>query len=227
MEPITVLVLDPMLLVAQGIAGLLASQPAFKVVGSACTVAKASDLVEHYRPHLVLTETRLADGDATQLIEAVKKLSPHSRVIILTSSTQDADIMRVLRCGAQGYLLKAASLDQIARDLRLAARGEPVLAGAAAMAVLLNMAQGNAQTSAMTPREQEVLALLAGGLSNRDLAQALQLKESTVKRHVGAILEKLGLNNRAEAAAFAVSQGLAVPRGVRQGWLEHGIPAQS
>lgn len=223
MEPVTVLVLDPMLLVAQGIAGLLSAQPAFKVVGSACTIAKAVDLVEHYKPHLVLTETRLADGDATTLIESVKRLSPRSRVIALSSSTQDADIMRVLRSGAQGYLLKAAGLEQIAHDLRLAARGEPVLAGTAAMAVLLNMAQGNAQTSAMTPREQEVLALLAGGLSNRDLAQRLQLKESTVKRHVGSILEKLGLNNRAEAAAFAVSQGLAVPRGIRQGWLEHSL----
>lgn len=218
MEPITLLVLDPMPIVAWGIANLLASKPWFKVVGVAGSVGKALDLAKHLHPRLVLTEVRLSDGDAARLISGMQEASPASRVVVLTTSSDEADVLRLLRAGAHGYLLKAGDPDGIVRDLRQVARGEPVVAGAAAMTALLSMTQLRSAALPMTPREMEVLTLLAGGLSNRDMAQRLQLTEHTVKRHVHSILDKLGLNNRAEAAAFAVAQGLADPPAARVGW---------
>ncbi|MGE5590330.1 MAG: LuxR C-terminal-related transcriptional regulator [Bacillota bacterium] len=218
MEPIRLLVLDPLPIVARGIASLFSSEPDLTVVGSASSLGKGLELAAEHAPDIVMTELHLVDGHAVDLIQALRERRARCKAVVLTCSCEQADVLRMLRAGADGYLLKAVEPQRIVKDLRLIAAGEPVVAGAAAMMALQRVAELKAEALPITPREAEVLALLATGLSNRDMARRLDLTEHTVKRHVHAILEKLGLSNRAEAAAFAVAHGLADGPAARVDW---------
>jgi len=217
-EPIRLLVLDPLPIVARGIASLFASEPDLTVVGSASSIGKALALAAEHDPDIVMTEINLADGHAVDLIQALRDRKARCKVVALTSSCEQADVLRMLRAGADGYLLKAVEPHRILTDLRQVASGEAVVAGAAAMIALQRVAELKEEALPMTPRETEVLTLLAGGLSNRAMARRLELTEHTVKRHVHSILEKLGLRNRAEAAAFAVAHGLSDGPEARVDW---------
>lgn len=210
-------------IVAWGVANLLASKPWFKVIGVAGSISKGLEAVRHHHPRLIVTELRLSDGDAADLLNRLQDLAPDSRVAVLTASSDEADVLRLLRAGAHGYLLKAAEPDNIIGDLRQVAQGETVIAGAAAMTALISLTQPRGSAVPMTPREMEVLTLVAGGLSNRDVAQRLNLTEHTVKRHMHSIFDKLGLSNRAEAAAFAVAHGLADPPASRSNWSRRDL----
>lgn len=218
MEPIRLLVLDPFPIVARGIASLFASEPDLTVVGSASSLGNGLELAAQHAPDIVMTEIHLTDGHAVDLIQALRERRSRCKTVVLTSSCEQGDVLRMLRAGAAGYLLKAVEPQRIVKDLRQIAAGEPVVAGAAAMIALQRVAELKAEALPTTSRETEVLALLATGLSNRAMARRLDLTEHTVKRHVHAILEKLGLSNRAEAAAFAVAHGLADGPAGRTDW---------
>ena len=202
---IRVLVVDDHPIVRSGIVGLLASAPDIEVVGEAADGRAALDAALALDPQIVLMDLRMPelDGDAaTALILASR---PHIRVIVLTTYESDASILTAIEAGASGYLLKAAPQEEILAGIRSVARGEVALAPSIAA-----MLVGRVKTPAVTlsPRETEVLGLVAQGLSNPAIAKRLFLGEATVKTHLLHAFEKLQVSDRTRAVTKAMELGL-------------------
>jgi DNA-binding NarL/FixJ family response regulator len=202
---IRVLVVDDHPIVRSGIVGLLASAPDIEVVGEAADGRAALDAALALDPQIVLMDLRMPelDGDAaTALILASR---PHIRVIVLTTYESDASILTAIEAGASGYLLKAAPQEEILAGIRSVARGEVALAPSIAA-----MLVGRVKTPAVTlsPRETEVLGLVAQGLSNPAIARRLFLGEATVKTHLLHAFEKLQVGDRTRAVTKAMELGL-------------------
>jgi DNA-binding NarL/FixJ family response regulator len=200
---IRVLLVDDHPVVRSGLAGLLASEPDIEVVGEAGDGETGVGLALDLRPDLVLMDLRmpLLDGaDATARITA----AGGPRVLVLTTYDTDGDILRAVEAGATGYLLKDAPREQLVAAVRAAARGETVLAPPLA-AKLMRSVRGGDQ---LTPRETEVLELVAHGLSNGEIARELFIGEATVKSHLLRVFDKLGVSDRTAAVTVAMQRGV-------------------
>jgi DNA-binding NarL/FixJ family response regulator len=216
---VRILVVDDQEAVRAGFAMLLATQPDFQVVASAADGAEAVQACRRHRPDVVLMDVRMPvmDGiEATRRILAASGARP--RVLVLTTFDLDEHVYDALGAGASGFLLKAVTADRLFDAVRVVAAGEALLAPAITRRLITEFARLRprapgrpAALETLTPRETEVLRLVAEGLSNTEIARRLVVSEETVKTHVRRVLAKLGLRDRTQAVVAAYESGLVVP----------------
>ncbi len=204
---IRIVVVDDHPVVREGLVASLEDDPEFQVVGAAGSAEDALPLVAAQRPDLVLLDLELPGISGLEAIPAFAAASPASRILILTAYDTDERVLGAIRAGARGYLLKGASLDEIARAIRAVHGGESYLEPRIATKVLSQLGP-RTRPAALSARERDVLRRVAGGRSNKQIAHALGITERTVKFHVTSILNKLGADNRAQAVALAAQRGL-------------------
>jgi two-component system, NarL family, response regulator LiaR len=205
---IRVLIADDHAVVRQGLRTFLELQEDIEVVGEAADGQAAIDAAVRHVPDVVLLDLAMPDRDG---LGALPRLRELARVIVLTSFGEDDRLFAALRGGAVGFLLKDTEPAELVRAIRAAHAGQSPLSPAVAARVIDQLAQAGRPRAidALTPREREVLRLLADGLSNKRIARELGVAEKTVKTHVGHVLAKLDLTDRTQAALYAVREGLA------------------
>ncbi|WP_169064146.1 response regulator transcription factor [Geodermatophilus dictyosporus] len=210
---VRVLVVDDHPVVRGGLVGWLAAQPDLDVVGEAGDGQEALALVAATAPDVVLMDLRMPRMDGVTATERLTAAHPGVRVLVLTTYDTDADILRAVAAGATGYLLKDAPLPQLADAVRAAARGETVLAPPVAARLVSRMRAPAPEEP--TPRELEVLAGVARGLTNAEIGRELFIGEATVKTHLLRVFAKLGVDDRTRAVMVAVERGLLPGPGSR------------
>lgn len=204
--PIRVFVVDDHPVVRHGLSAILRYEPGIEVLGEAADGAEALRLILELRPDVVLLDLRLPLLSGVEVMRQVRARQPLVRFLVLTTYDTDEYIGPALAAGAQGYLLKDATPDELARAVRATAQGGAALEPAVAARLLERFAEGEREE--LSAREQEVLRLLVAGSSNKAIAAQLGLSENTVKTHLSHIFDKLGVQSRAEAVAVALQRGL-------------------
>lgn len=215
MEKIRVLIAEDEGILRNALGELLAREPDLQIVASCPDGREALIDALAHRPHVVLTDLRMPKMDGTDLIRQLKEKLPETAAVVLTAFDDDDTLFAALKAGALGYVLKDASLGQIVQAIRAARSGEGFLSPGLVVRVIKEftrvdqMARGQRKLFAqLTRREREVLELLASGLRNKEIAVRLNLSEKTVRNHMSAILGKLHVNDRTEAALIAARHGL-------------------
>lgn len=204
---VRIVIADDHPVVRSGLAAMFAAEPGFEVVGKAATGEEAVSLTEErLRPDVVLMDLRMPTMDGVRATEKIAASCPATRVVVLTTYDTDADVLRAIEAGAVGYLLKDAAEKDLFAAVHAAAEGEPFLAPAA-MSRLMERTR-RAPDEALSGREIEVLALVAKGASNREVAGELWLSEATVKSHLIRIYGKLGVDDRTAAVTVALERGI-------------------
>jgi DNA-binding NarL/FixJ family response regulator len=204
---ITVLLADDHPVVRQGLSVLLSVHEDMSVVGEAADGTDTLELAARLRPDVLLLDLKLPGVDGFGVLGQLAERSPATRALVLTSVVDPAQVTLALRAGAAGFLYKDVDPDALVRAIRSVHDGHTVLAHeAAAVLAVRHGGQDGRGLDALTGREREVLSLLAGGRSNREIARTLGVSEKTVKTHVSAILAKLGVADRTQAAVLAVRQ---------------------
>ncbi|TQS46725.1 response regulator [Cryptosporangium phraense] len=217
MSTIRVLVVDDQRLVREGVASLLALEDGIAVVGTAADGREAVAEAVARQPDVVLMDVRMPSADGLEAAAAVRRRAPNCKILMLTTFDDEEYVVRALRAGASGYLLKDLPAAELARAVRMAHAGVDQF-DPAATARLLNALEARggagvvpgarAGSAGLTSREVDVLRLLARGATNREIATALVVSEGTVKNHVSAILGRLGVRDRTQAALYARDHGL-------------------
>jgi DNA-binding NarL/FixJ family response regulator len=211
-----VLLADDYALFRAGIASLLQAW-GLEVVGEAANGLEALELTRRFRPDLVLMDIGMPNCNGLEATRLIKAELPETRIVMVTVSDDDEHLFEAVKSGAEGYLLKDMSADELERTLEAIATGEPALSRGLAAKILDEFARlsqegpAKAPEDALTPRERDVLQLVAEGAKNREIAAALFVSENTVNFHMKNILRKLHVKNRAQAAAYAVLRGVAEP----------------
>jgi DNA-binding NarL/FixJ family response regulator len=214
-EPIRVIVVDDQELFRRGLIMLLSVEDGIDVVGEASDGVAATELAATAVPDVVLMDVRMPKRSGIEACITIKDAAPSAKILMLTVSEEEADLYEAVKNGASGYLLKDASIDEVAQAVALVADGQSLISPSMATKLLDEFKQmsviGRRQDVAaprLTDRELEVLRLVARGLNNRDIAKDLFISENTVKNHVRNILEKLQLHSRMEAVMYAVREKL-------------------
>jgi DNA-binding NarL/FixJ family response regulator len=214
-EPIRVIVVDDQELFRRGLIMLLSVEDGIDVVGEASDGVAATELAATAVPDVVLMDVRMPKRSGIEACITIKDAAPSAKILMLTVSEEEADLYEAVKNGASGYLLKDASIDEVAQAVALVADGQSLISPSMATKLLDEFKQmsviGRRQDVAaprLTERELEVLRLVARGLNNRDIAKELFISENTVKNHVRNILEKLQLHSRMEAVMYAVREKL-------------------
>lgn len=202
-----VLITDDHGVVRQGLRMFLSLDPEFEVVGEAENGREALEMARNLKPDVVLMDLLMPVMDGISATQAIRAELPDVEVVALTSVLEDASVTGAVRAGAIGYLLKDTDSDELSRAIKAAAEGRVHLAPEAA-ARLMREVRAPENPEALTDRETEVLKLLARGKANKQVAGELYVSEKTVKAHVSAILMKLGVRSRTQAALYAVRTGL-------------------
>ena len=212
MKGLRILLADDHPVVRAGLVAILGTQPDFEVVGEAATGREVLERVAALRPDVLLLDLEMPESDGVTVLERLREAASPTRTIVFTVFDSDERILGAVRAGAQGYLLKGAPREEIFRAVRVVSAGGSLLQPIVASRVLRSLQSGRDSREAapdlLTAREREVLALLARGKTNKEIAAALGVAERTVKFHVGAILGKLGASNRTEAVTLAAGRGL-------------------
>ena len=215
--PVRIVVADDHPIVRGGIVALLERASGFTVVGEASTGLEAVSLVAAVQPDVVLMDLRMPGIGGADATARIRAEHPAVHVLVLTTYESDADILGAIEAGASGYLLKAAPEEEIVAGIRSVARGEVALAPGIAALLVARVAAGEQLTAdatssagsiTLTPRETEVLRLVARGHSNPQIGRALYVSESTVKTHLLRAFEKLDVNDRTRAVTRAMELGL-------------------
>ncbi len=215
-EPIKVVIADDQELFRRGMTMLLAVEEDIDVVGEAADGEEAAALAEAVVPDVVLMDVRMPRKSGIEACIAIKQVVPSTRIIMLTMSDDESDLYDAVKNGASGYLLKDASIEQVAQAVRVVADGQSLISPSMAVKLLeefqamsrLGAKNDDSTPAKLTGRELEVLNLVAHGLNNRDIAKELFISENTVKNHVRNILEKLQMHSRMEAVMYAVRENL-------------------
>lgn len=210
--PITVLIADDHAVVRIGLRALIETEPGMRVVGEAPDGAELLRLARQHHPDVILTDLVMPGIDGLQAIEQLMRERPSSHILVLTSFTEDEKLFPAIKSGALGYLLKDSPPRELLTAIRDVAQGESSLHPTIARKVLRELSRPSElppTADPLTDREAEVLALLAQGYSNQEIAERLVVRERTVRSHVSSILAKLHLANRTQAALYALRSGLA------------------
>jgi DNA-binding NarL/FixJ family response regulator len=217
-EPVTVVVADDQAAVREGLVLLLGTLPGITVVGQAEDGAAAVETVVATHPQVVLMDLNMPGLDGVEATRRIRADHPQTQVVVLTTYSDDESIIGALKAGALGYLTKDATRAEIGRAVLAAAAGQAVLDPAVQQRLLLAAARAPApqpdqdhDPDELTPRESDVLRLIAEGKSNREIARALYISEATVKTHVNRIFAKTGSRDRAQAIRYAYTHGYANP----------------
>jgi DNA-binding NarL/FixJ family response regulator len=213
-EPIRLVIADDHPVVRDGLSGIFEGDPGFEVLGQAADGAEAVELAERLAPDVVLMDLRMPGLDGLGAIAELARRGCAARVLVLTTYDTDADVLPAIQAGATGYLLKDAPRTELLRAVRAAARGESVLSPSVASRVLGRVRRpARSEPDGLSPRELEILELVARGTTNREAAKRLFISEATVKTHLLHIYAKLGVNDRAAAVAAGFDRGLLTPKG--------------
>ena len=213
-EPIRLLVVDDQELFRRGLTMVLASEPGLALAGEAADGETAVEMVIGLAPDVVLLDVRMPKMSGIETCVEIKSAAPATRIVMLTASDDEADLYDAIKSGASGYLLKDASIDEVAQAVRLVADGQSLISPAMATKLLeefKHMSGGDRSTGLvprLTDRELQVLRLMARGDNNREIGEQLFISANTVKNHVRNILEKLQLHSRMEAVMYAVRERL-------------------
>ncbi|WP_181718774.1 response regulator [Nocardia gipuzkoensis] len=217
---ITVLIADDQAMVRQGFGALLAAQPDISVVGDAADGKIAVAEAKRLRPDVVLMDVRMPQMNGLDAARAILAagFDPPVRVLMLTTFDVDDYVYEALSLGASGFLLKDAPAEELVRAVRVVADGQALLAPTVTRRLIADVTRRRSarakpapQLSALTPREREVLELIAKGMSNTEIADVLFVAEQTVKTHVSKVFSKLNLRDRAQAVVLAYETGLVTP----------------
>ena len=213
MEKKEILLVDDHEVVRLGLKSLLEHSDKFEVVAEAGTAKEAIRLVEEYQPDVVLMDIRLPGVSGIEACQEITERWPDVRVVILTSYAEDDMLFSAIRAGASGYVLKQIGAEGLITAIEAACRGEALLDPAVTQRVFQEVRRAVKEEEAaafanLSQQEKHVLALVSAGRTNREIAEALFLGEGTVRNYVSSILSKLGVSNRAEAAAYAVTHNL-------------------
>ncbi|WP_413563082.1 response regulator [Catenulispora pinistramenti] len=204
---IRVVVADDQAAVRDGLVALLSVTPGVEVVGEAADGAAAVAAAETLRPDVVLMDLRMPGMDGVEATRQIGQSAPGVRIVVLTTHADDASILKALRAGATGYLTKESGRAEIARAIEAAASGQSVLDDGVA-AMLLAAAVDVPASVDLTPREAEVLTLIARGKSNTEIAEELFVSAATVKTHINNLFAKIGVRDRVQAVRYALRHGL-------------------
>jgi DNA-binding NarL/FixJ family response regulator len=222
---IRVLVADDDHLMRAGLAELLTADPTIEIVAQAASGRQAVDQAVRFTPDVVLMDIRMPDLDGIEATRELSRVAPQVRVLILTTFEQDDYIFGALRAGASGFLLKRARPEDLIAGVHTIAAGDSLLSPSVTRRVIDRMAQqptpefsNQAKLDELTPRERDVLQLIARGMANREIATTLVVEESTIRTHVKRILMKLSLRDRIQAVIFAYENDL-----IRPGGPNHGV----
>jgi DNA-binding NarL/FixJ family response regulator len=218
-EPVRVLMADDQALFRRGLFVLLGSEPGIEVVAEAKDGEEAVAMAAELAPDVALLDVRMPRMDGIQAARRIRELLPSTKVLMLTVSDEEDDLYEAVKAGANGYLLKEVSVEDVAAAIHAVVQGQSLISPSMASKLLrefnalARQAAEREQLPApvLTPRELEVLRLVARGMSNKDVADQLFISENTVKNHVRNILEKLHLHSRMEAVMYAVRQHLLDP----------------
>ena len=202
-DPIRIMIVEDHNIVRQGLAALLKTVPEFLIVAEAADGQQAIDLYRTHQPDVTLMDLRLPKINGVEAIGRIRKDSPGARIIVLTTFDGDEDIYRALQAGARGYLLKGMEGDELMAAIRAVYSGKSRIPAPVAERLAERMSG-----SALTERETEVLKLIVGGNSNREIATALFISEATVKTHINSLFGKLGVSDRTQAATTALQRGI-------------------
>lgn len=208
-----ILLVDDHEVVRLGLRALLEHHPQFEVVGEAATAKEALEQVALHHPDVVLMDIRLPGASGIEACEEITQKYPETKVIMLTSYAEDEMLFSAIRAGASGYVLKQVGREDLIRAIEAVGRGEALLDPAVTQRVFQEVRRVVREEEAsafanLSQQEKHVLLLVSEGKTNREIAKALYLGEGTVRNYVSSILSKLGVSNRAEAAAYAVEHNL-------------------
>jgi two-component system response regulator DevR len=208
-----IVLVDDHEVVRLGIKSLLERHPHFEVVGEAATAKEAIEQVERLLPDVVLMDIRLPGASGIEATEEITNSFPEIKVIMLTSYAEDDMLFSAIRAGASGYVLKQIGADDLIKAIEAVGRGEALLDPAVTQRVFQEVRRAVKEEEAsafvsLSQQEKHVLVLVSEGRTNREIAKILFLGEGTVRNYVSSILSKLGVSNRAEAAAYAVEHSL-------------------
>jgi DNA-binding NarL/FixJ family response regulator len=213
-----VLIADDDHLMRAGLAELLTSDPTIEIAGQAASGREAIERVRRLRPDVVLMDVRMPDLDGIAATAELTRTAPDTRVLILTTFEEDDYIFGGLRAGASGFMLKRTRPEDLISAVHTIAAGDALLSPSVTRRVIERMSRqptpdltGQDRLDELTPREREVLELIARGLSNREIATTLVVEESTIRSHVKRILAKLGLRDRVQVVIFAYETGINRP----------------
>lgn len=217
MEQTRVLLVDDHVLFRKGLANLLSSKPWIEVVGEAGDGHEAVEKARQLMPDVILMDIQMPTCDGLQATQIIKKELPYVKIVMLTVSDDDRSLFEAIKAGAQGYLLKNLEPDDLFGMLAGVVRGEAAITRIMAAKILnefaalsrrVEPAPAASPVNNLSAREREVLDLVVKGATNKEIAAQLCITENTVKNHLRNILEKLHLENRVQAAAFAVREGI-------------------
>lgn len=213
---IRILLCDDHAMFRQGLRSILETEPSLRVIGEAATGREAIRHALETRPDVILMDIQMPELDGVAAAKAILSESPEAKVIILTMYRQDSYVFEAIKLGARGYLLKDADAGELIEAIQRVAEGETLLSAELAASILDEFkkvkqlpAHPEHQLSELTEREADILRLLAQGSSNQEIATALEVSEKTVRNRLSEIFSKLRLNNRTQAALYALRQGIA------------------
>jgi DNA-binding NarL/FixJ family response regulator len=202
-KPVRLLVVDDHHIVRQGLIALLTTVPEMQVVAEASDGHQALELYRQHQPDVTLMDLRMNTMNGVETTRAIRAEFPNARIIVLTTFDGDEDIYRALQAGARGYLLKGMDTEELLAAIRTVHSGKSRIPAPVAERLAERM-----NTPALTDRETEVLRLIVGGNSNKEIAAALFISEATVKTHINSLLSKLGVSDRTQAATTALQRGI-------------------
>ncbi|MBX5445882.1 response regulator transcription factor [Sphaerobacter sp.] len=206
MQPIRLIIADDHPVVRTGIIGMLAEHEEFTVLAEASTGAEAVELARRLRPDVVLMDLRMPELDGADAVALIRAEMPDVHVLVLTTYDSDEDILHAVEAGATGYLLKDTTREDLFRAIRAAAAGQSLLAPSVAARLMARLNQPRQEP--LTPREIDVLRLVAQGASNKEIAAHLSISQATVKSHLIHIFNKLDVDDRTAAVTVALERGI-------------------
>lgn len=213
-KTIRVLIVEDHRVVAEGLQSLITREPDLEVAGLAATVEEAGRLGRETNPDLLLVDFRLPDGNGAEAVAAIRRVVPRVGVLFLSAVDSPAALMTAIQVGARGYLLKANAAEEVVSAVRRVSAGEMLISSGALAALIEEKGEQTHLIDTLTPRERDVLRLMAAGLDNRALAKKLGVEYGTVRSHVRNLIAKLEVHNKMQAIVKAAQLGLLEPESV-------------